>query len=268
MYLTGEKLKMCLGRLSHYGADDWKGSLWICSTQRSAVRDNFPNGLGEAAIEQLLHNTARSMIPSRRLLLGISRHVPGLALHCSCCYREGADCQLVDFPETEWLKREILGFWVFFLCLGNFQEKFQGQIIDLHLWFLSRCFMHRPSLLPKGVKMPRELNLTEEMPRDEIQRKDTSTCHQVVLLDLFREKFLLCKSQHTHNTAKIQAWPGKWIGQIWTLLRVVSNSPAAALQAGTRVLISSETQSLNTLSTAHWSKTLGKLYLCHEREPV
>lgn len=43
------------------------------------------------------------------------------------------------------------------------------------------------------------------MPRDAIQRKDTSNCHQVALLDLFTEKFLLCTSQHTHNTAKIQA---------------------------------------------------------------
>lgn len=136
--------------------------------------------------------------------------------HCTVAAATGRELTASwwTFQRQSDSKGRFWGFEFFFLCLGNFQEKFQGQIIDLHLWFLSRCFMHRPSLLPKGVKMPRELNLTEEMPRDEIQRKDTSTCHQVVLLDLFREKFLLCKSQHTHNTAKIQAWPGKWIGQI------------------------------------------------------
>lgn len=58
--------------------------------------------------------------------------------------------------------------------------------------------------------------------------------------------------------------------QIWTLLKnnfmVVLNPPAVALQEGTWVLISSGTQSLNTLNSVHW--TLGKLHLCHEREPV
>lgn len=63
--------------------------------------------------------------------------------------------------------------------------------------------MHRRSLLPKGVKMPREVN--RRCPEMQSKKRDTFNCHQVVLLDLFTEKFLLCKSQHTHNTAKIHA---------------------------------------------------------------
>lgn len=107
--------------------------------------------------------------------------------------------------------------------------------------------MHRPSLFPKGVKMPREVN--RRCPgMQSIER--TSLTATRLFCRICSEKFLLCKSQHTHNTAKLQVWPGKWIGQMWTLLKdyftVVLNSPAAALQAGIWVLISSETQSSNS----------------------
>lgn len=80
--------------------------------------------------------------------------------HCTVAAATGRELTASwwTFQRQSDSKGRFWGFEVFFLCLGNFQEKFQGQIIDLHLWFLSRCFMHRPSLLPKGVKMPRELN--------------------------------------------------------------------------------------------------------------
>lgn len=57
----------------------------------------------------------------------------------------GADCQLLEFQEREWLKREPLGFEVF-LCLGKFREKFQGQTIDLHLWFFKQV-LHAQTFL-------------------------------------------------------------------------------------------------------------------------
>lgn len=74
--------------------------------------------------------------------------------------------------------------------------------------------MHRPSLHPEGVKMPREVD--RRCP--EMQSKERTPLTSTRLFSwICSEKFLLCKSQHTHSTAKMQAWPGKWTGQVWTL---------------------------------------------------
>lgn len=74
--------------------------------------------------------------------------------------------------------------------------------------------MHRPSLHPEGVKMPREVD--RRCP--EMQSKERTPLTSTRLFSwICSEQFLLCKSQHTHSTAKMQAWPGKWTGQVWTL---------------------------------------------------